>query len=289
MPKAYSYIRMSTAGQLKGDSLRRQMSMSQEYADKHGLVLDTTFRLRDIGQSAFDGSNLTRGDLGEFLDAVLSGRVEKGSYLLVESLDRLSRQGALPALGLFMQLLSAGITVVTLADGSVFNSTSDFRDMSMSLAIMQRAHEESQTKSKRLSAAWQNKRSVISEKILTRRAVAWVRAREDASGFELIEERATVIRRMFCEAVELGMGADLIARRLNAQKVKPFGRANGWHKSYVLKILRNSACVGEFQPRDKKGLAAGPLLKGYYPSVVEQATFDQAQAHLASRRSGSDD
>src|SRR4051812_34660586 len=48
-PKAYSYIRMSTEGQLQGDSLRRQTDRSRLYALEHGLELDeaTTFRLRE--------------------------------------------------------------------------------------------------------------------------------------------------------------------------------------------------------------------------------------------------
>jgi hypothetical protein len=37
-PKAYSYIRMSTEGQLQGDSLRRQTDRSRQYALEHGLA-----------------------------------------------------------------------------------------------------------------------------------------------------------------------------------------------------------------------------------------------------------
>jgi DNA invertase Pin-like site-specific DNA recombinase len=41
-PRAYSYLRFSTPEQSKGDSLRRQTSMADEYATRHGLRLDTT-------------------------------------------------------------------------------------------------------------------------------------------------------------------------------------------------------------------------------------------------------
>ena len=37
--KAYSYIRMSTDTQLKGDSLRRQLEASKAYAENHNLEL----------------------------------------------------------------------------------------------------------------------------------------------------------------------------------------------------------------------------------------------------------
>ena len=53
MPKAYSYIRMSTQKQLKGDSLKRQLDLSKEYAEQHNLELDES--ISDIGISAFKG------------------------------------------------------------------------------------------------------------------------------------------------------------------------------------------------------------------------------------------
>ena len=47
-PKAYSYLRMSTDLQLKGDSRRRQLEASQKYADEFDLDLagatDALFR-----------------------------------------------------------------------------------------------------------------------------------------------------------------------------------------------------------------------------------------------------
>jgi hypothetical protein len=55
-PNAYSYIRMSTDLQLKGDSLRRQLEKSDAYAAAHGLEL--VHEYEDIGVSAFKGDNL---------------------------------------------------------------------------------------------------------------------------------------------------------------------------------------------------------------------------------------
>ena len=56
-PRAYSYIRMSTDMQLKGDSLRRQLEASTKYAATNGLDLIADDRLHDIGVSAFKGDN----------------------------------------------------------------------------------------------------------------------------------------------------------------------------------------------------------------------------------------
>ena len=57
-PKAYSYVRMSTDIQLKGDSLRRQLEQSRDFAEKNDLELVEGSGLHDIGVSAFKGANI---------------------------------------------------------------------------------------------------------------------------------------------------------------------------------------------------------------------------------------
>ena len=112
-PKAFSYIRMSTEGQLRGDSLRRQLERSREYAAKNGLDLDETTTFNDIGVSAFRGKNVREGALNRFLVAVREKKIAPGSYLLVESLDRLSRDEVVNAHTEFLALINTGIHVVT--------------------------------------------------------------------------------------------------------------------------------------------------------------------------------
>src|SRR3954451_17791261 len=119
MNKAYSYIRFSRPEQLKGDSRRRQLEASQAFALAHILDLDDS--LRDLGVSAFRGKNKSEGALKRFLDLVHDGKIARGSYLLVESLDRLSREQVMSALKLFLSIIDAGITIVTLADGQVYS------------------------------------------------------------------------------------------------------------------------------------------------------------------------
>ena len=91
--KAFSYSRFSSPEQRKGDSLRRQVEASRKFAQAHGLELDEG--LSDIGISAYRGANRYKGALARFLQLVREGKVPKGSFLLVESLDRLSREQVL--------------------------------------------------------------------------------------------------------------------------------------------------------------------------------------------------
>src|SRR3974390_3192733 len=117
MTKAYSYLRFSSPEQMRGDSFRRQSDLARHYALQKGLELDQTLTFNDLGVSAFRGKNAETGRLGDFLEAVKTGLVPQGSYLLVESLDRISRQSARKALNVLNSIVDEGITVVTLSDG----------------------------------------------------------------------------------------------------------------------------------------------------------------------------
>lgn len=163
----YSYIRFSTPDQAKGDSLRRQLEASEKFAEKHDIRLDTTLNIRDLGVSGFRGKNRTTGGLSKFIEAVETGRVRRGSFLLVESLDRLSRETINVALELFLNLINRGITVVTLIDQQIFDEKT-IRDnpsaLLMSIITMWRAYEESATKSHRVRQSAQNRRQNLEKK-----------------------------------------------------------------------------------------------------------------------------
>src|SRR5882757_2817482 len=96
-PRVYSYLRFSDPQQRDGDSTRRQDDEAKRYADKHGLVLDTALRMTDEGLSGYHGAKKKKGALGAFLVKVEDGEVPVGSILLVENVDRLSREDFIAA------------------------------------------------------------------------------------------------------------------------------------------------------------------------------------------------
>src|SRR3954470_3227239 len=102
MRRAYSYIRFSDRRQMAGDSLRRQLKLTESYCERKGLFLDDSLNLRDLGVSGFRGKNADTGALSLFLEAVKQKRVAVGSTLIVENLDRVSRDEIDEALPLFM-------------------------------------------------------------------------------------------------------------------------------------------------------------------------------------------
>jgi DNA invertase Pin-like site-specific DNA recombinase len=290
MAKAYSYIRFSTPDQLKGDSLRRQTELSRQYAESNDLEYDESFTIKDLGISAYKSSNAKNGALGVFLEAVKKGRIEKGSYLLIESLDRLSRDAVYEALSQFMNIINDGIVIVTLSDNMTYQAGAlKERELMYSLMSMSRAHEESRMKGTRIAASWSNKRKNSRTHKLTARAPAWLKLKDDRSEFLLIEERVKVIRLIFAMTIN-GYGKTRIIKKLNQLETPRFGRGVAWNESYVSKVLRNRAVLGEFQPHNMvkgKRTPCGEPVAGYFPAVVDESTFYKAKKSTESRRTSS--
>ena len=293
---AYSYLRFSTPEQAGGDSRRRQLDLARAYAARHGLVLDAGLSFRDLGMSAFHGRNVREGALRAFLDAVELGLVPRGSHLLVESLDRLSRDRVLLAQSLFLRIVEAGITIVTLIDDRSYSAESLNRspmDLIVSLVCMMRANEESATKSARVRAAWARKRAELGKKPATARCPGWLRLDKGTSRFVEREREANVIRRIYAEAAA-GFGQYAIARKLNAEAVPLFSSGNQrgkpWGPRYIRSLLTAPAVRGTYIPcitgRDERGrllLQPQAPVEGYYPAVVDAATC-AAVAHAQEAR-----
>ncbi|AWV16848.1 hypothetical protein A3862_16175 [Methylobacterium sp. XJLW] len=293
MPKAYSYLRFSTPEQAKGDSSRRQTALARDYALRHGLDLDEKLTFEDLGVSAFRGRNAETGRLSEFLEAVKDGTVPQGSYLLVESLDRISRQAARKALRALENIVEAGITVVTLSDGKAYTADGiDDDPMSLMLALMIfiRSNEESATKSRRLKAAWANKRDTAGSRPLTARAPAWLEMTPDRT-WRVREDRAAVVRRIFAMAAE-GSGEHAITAALNRDGVPPFGNgsrvAAHWHRTSIIKILDNPAAGGVLQPYTQEHVEGRKVrtrqapVEGHFPVIVDDETRETVRALRAS-------
>ncbi|MER9976251.1 recombinase family protein [Mesorhizobium sp. M0085] len=284
-PRAYSYIRFSTPEQGAGDSLRRQTDKAVKYAAQHNLILDDTTTFRDLGVSAFRGANVAVGALGDFLSLVQSGDIKPGSFLLVENFDRISRDSILDAQAVFTGLLSAGITVVTLSNDRAYSRESlrqnQFAIFEIIIGFI-RANDESARKQELLRAAWHGKRLKLKERgiPMTRLSPGWVRLREDRSGFDLIPERAEVVRRVF-DLTLAGQGQHAIAQTLNREGVPVFGAGKMWHRSYVKKMLADPSVVGVHTPHRveriggrKRRIPTDPV-EGYFPAAVDRETFER--------------
>lgn len=277
--KAYSYLRFSTPEQMRGDSFRRQTALAERYAATNHLDLDTELRFNDAGVSAFRGLNLgPDGQLGHFVVALEQGVVPQGSYLLVESLDRISRESPRVALRALERVVDAGAVVVTLIDGRKYDKETldtDHTALLTSIIIFMRSHEESAVKASRLKAAWAEKRSkaVTRRAPMTRSCPAWLELDAVAGEYREIPERVEVVQRIF-QMTLAGAGQHSIAQALNREGVAPFKQGLHWHRSYVAKLLDSPAVEGTFIPHlqtyeaGKKVRQALEPIKDYFPRII---------------------
>lgn len=302
-PKAYSYIRFSSPEQAKGDSYRRQRTAALKYCAENGLELADTkeYRFFDSGRSAYTGKHISdEGELGRFLTLVKDGQIKPGSYLLVESLDRLSRDKVNIALAQLLNLLGTGIKVVTLSDKRTYSNDSPdlATELIVSIAVMMRAHNESSEKGNRVADAWREKRGLArSDKKVPLGAACpyWLKLVEGS--YVEVEERVQVVRRIFDMTIA-GYGQAVISRRLNEEgvpvfgstrstKEKPRNKSGLWGTSSVQKILHNRALLGEYQPTHLVGRIRqndGDPIQGYYPEIITPDVFLQAKAARAQRQ-----
>lgn len=285
--KAYSYLRFSTKKQEWSDSARRQSKAAEDYCIRHGLTLDVSLRLEDRGKSGYTGENLT-GNLGLFLDAVRKKKIPRGSILILENLDRLTRGVMTHALPLVLELLESGITIATLAPERRYTSEGLNQNIGVAMEILMTlylANEESRKKSERVLAEWQERVRNAHKVKLTARCPAWLTLSEDRKSFELKMEAVKIVRKIF-KWCNQGYGMHAITARLNNEDVPNFGGRNvQWHISYVKSIVVGRRVLGEFQHAEQNGKKPyGPPIKNYYPAIISEEDWQKAQSEIVRRR-----
>jgi hypothetical protein len=152
------------------------------------------------------------------------------------------------------------------------------------MIILERAAEESERKSERVSSAWRKKQKEarVGNGVVTRMTPAWICSVDGK--FELIPEAVLVIQNIFQMKLD-GVGIAAIASKLNATAVwaPPIRRKSqeqtSWEPSYIKKILRSTATIGFYQP--KKGRKpTGDAVAGYFPAAITPSVFHAVQRQL---------
>lgn len=284
--RAILYSRWSSLEQNGTTSAPRQAEATDAFARRQGWAV--VERLSDEGQSAWTGANITTGQLGSLITR-LEPDHGQGLVLVVERLDRLSRQAPLIMAGWVQRACATGLTIATADGAHIIDRERLERDQMTVLAMIFesfRGYSESQAKSERVADAWERKRRRGAA--MTRRCPAWLSIPQGATsyrspmngvhGFVPIADRAAIVERIFQMAAQ-GIGAATIAAQLNREGVEPWAGGKGWYASYVRKITRNPAVIGEFQPHTKprggKRMPAGVPIPDYFPAVVSVELFER--------------
>lgn len=265
--KLYSYIRFSTPKQAQGDSYRRQLELAERYAKQHKLELSEIY---DSGISAFKGKNVSeKGALGKLLRLIEDGKIETGT-ILVENLDRISRQEVSETIPIFMNIINSGFTIVTLSDGERIYTKESINknpmDLMYSIMVFARGNEESQAKSTRLKSIYAQKRlnTIKNGGIYKIKSIpSWLKIEDEK--FIVIEENASKIRYIFQLYLE-GLGIQKIIRRLKKENISSLTGKNFHFKTIQVHILRNPAVIGTV-------CIDGTEIQDYYPPIIDEATF----------------
>ncbi len=290
--RVFSYRRFSSGRQSRGHSLERQVESARRWCVENGYQLDESLALSDLGVSAYKGDNVSKGALSGFLAAVDAGRVPEGSILLVESLDRLSRAAIPEAVGMLTSIVRAGVRVVSLIDNKEWNNTTieDSTSFLLSVLLFSRAHEESSTKAKRVSLAFQKKRAAGLPVVSIMHGPGWVSPTSGMKGWTLDKEKAKSVVRAFQLAAD-GYGGTRIARQANEENwpVPWRDRKNGrrsWEHTAVSRLLRDRRVLGEWQPKRMvafKLVTDGDPIANYYPAAVSEKLWHRVQNALTGR------
>ena len=301
---AHLYQRVSAVSQLLGDGLDRQLEGTQRYVEREGLEIVTTYS--DRGVSAFRGKNRRVGELALILRHIETGVIRPGEALVIESIDRLSRQPPLDALETLKAILKTGVVVHSVFDNKTFTLATLNADVGALLALvvsMARANEESRVKSQRVADA--HRRARETGKITAGSIPTWLKVEKNAATgekrFVVKEREAEIVRRMF-EMSAKGLSSYRIAMELTKQGIEPFGvqrrrigskssGAHHWNATSIIDILGGKKVLGEhishtisYDETGKRIFTPAKTIPNYYTPIVSEDLWLRANRAMKDRR-----
>lgn len=286
MAKAYAYIRYSRIEQQSGDSENRQFNALERFTATTSVAVEEV--IYDRGKSAFRGDNARSGNFKEILERIAKRTIRKDDFLVVESIDRITRQRVLDGVELLQGILKKGIKIYTTNDEKIYSYSDpsrDFETLVMIALIAQRANEESETKSKRLKASWNKRREKAQNGEVIIKAGSGVPfgLRVVENRFEIVEEERQEIEKLFKLLLEMGVNTAIA--RLNETSLKR------WNNGTLNKILRAKTVIGcmpvckvEYNSEGKSRKVVTGFIENYYPKLIETSLFYKAIDAMGKRK-----
>jgi len=286
---AIAYGRVSSEKQLHGEGLRRQREGSYRWISKHPeMRIRLDVEKEDAARSAWKGNHVSDEDsaLGSILEMVKSGALGPPLLLIVEHLDRLSRENPWRAHEQLAGMVRRGILVATTRDDKIYHLGSNIGDIIMSVVYAAAAYDESVKKSERVSETKQRRvlEAMMSKHVLHQNAPGWLWVREAISPTNRATRRYELILQ-HCETVltiyQLGLhhGAGYICAWLVANEKPAMGRTGKWNIRHVRRILHSRAVLGHLESRHG-------LIENIFPPVpgLTEELWLRVQAAQKQRR-----
>ncbi len=228
MPKAFSYLRVSGKGQLKGDGFTRQRAAIKAYAAAHGFKVVREFREEGVSGTV---ETMDRAGWAEMLTALHSNGVRT---IIVEKLDRVARDLMVQEAAI-ADLQKHGFTLVSVAEPDLM-ATDPTRVLMRQLLGAVAQYDKSQIVAKLRGARM-------------RKSARDGRC-EGRKPFGYYDGEGDVLERIRALRAE-GLGYDRIAARLNAENV-PTRTGSKWHGVVINRILTGHRGP-DIQGNERKG------------------------------------
>lgn len=242
--------------------------MVDAWIENHPQYTRNPLTFKDLGISGRSGRHLKNG-FGKLLEAVEKGGIGPGDVVLVEAIDRAGRMEPGIMSGILIDILNAGVSIVTLDDNQTYTQES-LRGGSFYILVgkIQAAFNYSESLSLRMKASYATRNKLAKTKNVTpkRYTPVWL-----TSDGKMIKEIEPFVRQAF-EDYASGLGERRIYERIleaGGNKHECFVRMA---PSTVKRWMRNRTAIGEWQG-----------IPNVYPAVVTPELFYRVQKKLEEK------
>ncbi len=296
------YARVSSGKQVEGNTIESQIAALEKQINLDGYKLLSEYKFIDNGYS---GSHLVRPDLEKLRDKVTEGKIDK---IYIHSPDRLSRKYAYQMV-LIEEFERAGAKVVFLNYEINGNPESQLLlQMQGMIAEYERAKIMERSRRGKIYAANKGCVNVMGGAPYGYRYIDKHMGGGQAL-FEINEEEADVVRKVFLWVGRERTSIGEVCRRLNTMSIKTQKGKERWNKGTIWSMLKNPAYKGQAafgrrrlgvrlkQVRPQKGSceqpksnhSVYPVEKANWiyikvPNIVDEDIFDIVQEQLAENR-----
>jgi site-specific DNA recombinase len=300
MKSAAIYARVSSDRQKEENTIASQTAALVAFAAEQHLEVPREWVFEDDGCS---GADLVRPGLERLRDLVAEGTIQA---VLVYAPDRLSRSYAHQVL-LMEEFARAGVEILFVQAPRTSTPESELLlQLQGMIAEYERAQILERSRRGKRYRARRGEVSVLAGAPFGYRFIR--RSDHSPAQYQIDEEQARVVRRIFELYVSGGMSLSAIARQLTKQGI-PTKRHAHWERSTLWGMLRNPAYKGEAcfgktmiaprqrvtRPLRRRGGTASRTCGGHerpredwikiaVPPIVSEETFALAQERLAANK-----
>ena len=301
MKNAAIYARVSSVQQKEEHTIASQTAALIAFAQEQGYHVPREWVFEDEGYS---GASLERPGLERIRDLSAEGQLQA---VLVYSPDRLSRKYAYQVL--MMEEFARHGTETVFVKAPAGHSPEDqllvqFQGM---IAEYERAQILERSRRGKRHHARQGHVNVLCGAPYGYRYVR--KTQDTAAYYEIIEEQAIIVRKVYDWYTVEGLSMAAITRRLNEQSIPTRKRISRWERTTVWAMLRNPAykglaCFGKTKSAKRQRITRKLRLRGGFaqrdsagherpreewieipvPAMISETTFDLAQERLRENK-----